>query len=190
MTKNMKQSWELNDFVFAAITGALIFAFAFLLGSGIILVTGVPATGGIANILVAVFFMTIAKHIKPKFGFATLALAITFTIAIPTIIGGTPGVYKIIVGILIGLTIDFTVLILRGSNISYLIGCSFGAMVSIVSIFLAMKVMNFPGIEKLQPLMKYLIPFQGLNGLLGAFLGNKVFNSRLKDLSVIKKFME
>ncbi len=185
----MRHKWELNDFVFAGITGALIFAFAFLLGSGIILATGIPATGGIANILVAVFFMTIAKHIKPKFGFATLSLAITFALAIPTIIGGTPGIYKIVVGILIGLTIDLTILLLKNSNVSYLIGCSLGAMISIISIFFAMTIMDFPGVDKLQPLMKYLVPLQGLNGLIGAFLGNKVFHSRLKSLPAIKKMM-
>lgn len=185
----MRQKWELNDFVFAGITGALIFAFAFLLGSGIILATGIPATGGVANILVAVFFMTIAKHIKPKFGFATLSLAITFALAIPTIIGGPPGVYKIVVGILIGLTIDMTIFLFRNTNISYLIGCSLGAMVSIISIYFAMIIMDFPGIDKLEPLMKYLVPLQGVNGIIGAFLGNKVFNSRLKSLPAIKKIM-
>lgn len=188
--KRTKKSWELNDFVFAGITGALIFAFAFLLGSGIILATGIPATGGIANIFVAVILMTIAKHIKPKFGFATLALAITFTIAIPTIIGGTPGAYKIIVGILIGITIDSFVLIFKNSNVSYLIGCTLGAMVSIVSIFIAMKVMDLPGVDKLQPLMIYLVPIQGVNGLLGAFLGNYLFNSKLKNLPAIKRILE
>lgn len=188
--KKERNSWELKDFVFAGITGALIFAFAFLLGSGIILATGIPATGGIANILVAVLLMTIAKHIKPKFGFATLALAITFTIAIPTIIGGTPGAYKIIVGILIGVTIDSAVLIFKNTNISYLIGCSLGAMVSIVSIFIAMKIMVLPGVDKLQPLMLYLTPIQGVNGLIGAFLGNYIFNSKLKNLPAIKKILE
>lgn len=186
----MDKKWALNDFVFAGITGALIFAVAFLLGSGIILATGIPATGGIVNILVAVLLMVIAKHIKPKFGFATLALAITFAIAIPTIIGGTPGIYKILVGVAIGIVFDLAVYLFRNTNFSYLIAGSLGAVVSIVTIFVLMKIMDLPGIAKLTPLMKYLVPVQAVNGLVGAYLGNLIFNIRLKSIPAIKRMMQ
>ena len=185
----MNNSWKINDFAFAGITGALIFATAFLLGAGIILATGIPATGGIVNILVAVLVMTIAKHIKPKFGFATLSLTIMFAIAIPTIIGGTPGVYKILIGFLLGLTFDLVVYLLKNTNKSYLLAGALGSVVSIVSIFFAMKFLELPGVDKLQPLLKFLIPLQALNGLVGAFLGNKIFNNRLKDLPAVKRMM-
>lgn len=181
---------KLNDFIFAGICGALVFAVAFLLGSGIILATGIPATGGIVNILVAVLLMCIAKHIKPTFGFVTLAMTVTFSIAIPTIIGGPPGVHKILVGILIGLTFDVFVYIFKNSDKGYLIAGALASVVSIVSIFFAMKLIGLPGIEKLQPILLYLIIVQALNGLLGAFLGNKIFNSRLKNLPAIKRLMQ
>jgi ABC-type thiamin/hydroxymethylpyrimidine transport system permease subunit len=186
----MNNKWALSDFVFAGITGALIFAVAFLLGAGIILASGIPATGGIVNILVAVLLMAIAKHIKPKFGFAMLSLTITFAIAIPTIIGGTPGVYKIFVGFIIGLIFDLSIYLFRNSNKSYLLAGCLGAMTSIVSIFFAMKILGLPGIDQLTPLMKYLVPLQGVNGLLGAFLGNLIFNKRLKKLPAIKRIMQ
>lgn len=185
----MKTTWKINDFVFAGIVGALIFAVAFLLGAGIILASGIPATGGIVNILVAVLLMTIAKHIKPKFGFATLSLTIMFAIAIPTIIGGTPGAYKIIVGFLIGLTFDLVVYLLKNSSKSYLLAGALGSMVSIISIFFAMQILELPGVDKLKPLLKFLIPLQAVNGLLGAFIGNKIFNNRLKDLPAVKRMM-
>jgi hypothetical protein len=186
----MNNKWTINDFVFAGITGALIFAVAFLLGAGIILATGVPATGGIVNILVAVLLMVIAKHIKPKFGFATLALTITFAIAIPTIIGGTPGIYKIAVGLAIGIIFDLVISFFRNANFSYLIAGSLGAVVSIGTIFIAMQLMDLPGIDKLAPLMKYLIPIQAINGLVGALLGNLIFNKRLKTLPAIQRMMQ
>ena len=185
----MNNNWQLKDFVFAGIVGAIVFAIAFLLGSGIILATGIPATGGIANILAVAIFMTIAKHIRPIFGFATLALLITFALAIPTIIGGTPGVYKIIVGILIGLTFDVFVLLMKNSNKAYLLGGAIGAMVSIVSIYIAMVVLGLPGADKLQPLLIFLVPLQGINGMLGAWIGNKIFHNKLKDIPAIKRFI-
>ena len=185
----MNYNWKLNDFVFAGIVGAIVFAIAFLLGSGIILATGIPATGGIANILAVAIFMTIAKHIRPIFGFATLALLITFALAIPTIIGGTPGIYKIVVGVLIGLTFDVFVLLMKNSYKAYLLGGAIGAMVSIVSIYFAMVLLDLPGVDKLQPLLMYLVPLQGINGMLGAWIGNKIYYNKLKEIPAIKKFI-
>lgn len=185
----MKNNWQLRDFVFAGITGALVFATAFLLGSGIILATGIPATGGLVNIFAAVLLMTIAVRIVPKFGFATLAMAITFSIAIPTIVGGPPGAYKPIIGLLLGLTFDSIVTILKRTNSSHIIGGALASAMSITAIFFAMQILELPGVDKLQPLLKILIPIQALNGALGAWVGNTIFKKRLQNLPAVKRLI-
>lgn len=185
----MKNNWQLKDFVFAGISGALVFAIVFLLGSGIILATGIPATGGIVNIFAAVLLMTIAVRIVPKFGFATLAMAITFSIAIPTIVGGPAGAYKPIIGFLLGLTFDTIVTLMKRTTGSHILGGALASAMSLTAIFFAMQILELPGVEKLQPLLKFLIPIQALNGALGAWAGNTIFKKRLENLPAVKRLM-
>lgn len=185
----MHNEWTLRDFIFSGIAGALVFAVVFLLGSGIILATGIPATGGIVNIFAAVLLMTIAVRIIPKFGFATLTMAIVFSIAIPTIVGGPPGAYKPIIGFLLGLSFDVIVTFFRRSTLSHILGGAFSSALSITAIFFAMLILELPGVEQLQPLLKFLIPIQALNGALGAWAGNTIFKKRLENLPAVKRLL-
>lgn len=185
----MNKSWTLRDFVFAGIVGALVFAVVFLLGSGIILTTGIPATGGIVNIFAAVLLMTIAVRIIPKFGFATLTMTIVFSIAIPSIVGGPPGAYKPIIGFLLGFSFDIIIKLLKRTTFSHVIGGSFASALSITAIFIAMLIFELPGVDKLQPILKFLIPLQALNGALGALAGNAIFARRLSKLPAVKRLM-
>lgn len=185
----MNNKWHTKDFIFAGIAGALVFAIAFILGSGIILATGIPATGGLVNIFAAVLLMTIAVRIVPKFGFATLAMTITFSIAIPTIIGGPPGAYKPVIGFLLGFTFDCIVTLMKRSTASHIIGGALASAMSLTAIFFAMQMLELPGVEKLQPLLKFLIPIQAINGALGAWAGNAIFKKRLQKLPAVKRLM-
>lgn len=185
----MEDKWALKHFIISGIVAALTFALAFALGAGIIFATGIPATGGILNIFVAVLVVMIGLKIVPKFGFGTLTMAIMFAIAIPTVIGGPPGVYKIIDGILIGLTLDIITSIGRRSDLSHVIAGSVGAMVSILSLYFALVILNLPGVDRLAPLLKFLVPLQGITGALGTWAGLAIFKKRLKNISAIQRLM-
>lgn len=184
-----EQGWEIKHFVMAGIFSATAFAVAFVLGAGIILATGIPATGGIANIFAAVFILIIGVKLVPKFGFATLTVGLLFTLAIPTIIGGPPGVYKIANGTLIGLVVDIVLVIGRRSRLAHIIGGSIGAVVSILSIYAALVIFRLPGVEKLAPLLLPLTILQALMGAVGAFASLLIFERRLSKLNAVKRLM-
>ncbi len=186
----MENKWRVKHFIISGIVAALTFALAFALGAGIIFATGIPATGGILNIFAAVVVVMIGMKIVPKFGFATLTMAIMFTIAIPTVIGGPPGVYKVVDGILIGLTLDIITAIGKRSKLSHIIAGSIGAMVSILSLYFALVILNLPGVTKLAPLLKFLVPLQGITGALGSWVGLSIFEKRLKNISAIQRLMD
>ena len=78
---------------------------------------------------------------------------------------------------------------MKNSYKAYLLGGAIGAMVSIVSIYFAMVLLDLPGVDKLQPLLMYLVPLQGINGMLGAWIGNKIYYNKLKEIPAIKKFI-
>jgi len=182
--------WQLKQFVLSGIFATLTFSIAFILGSGVILATGIPATGGIVNIFAAVLVMMIGIKIVPKFGFATLTMGIMFAIAIPTVIGGSIGIYKVLNGMLIGLTFDLVVFLGKRTTFSYIIGGALGSMVSILTLYYALFYLELPGVDKLYPLLKYLVPLQGINGALGAWVGLSIFNKRLMKLSAIQRLMD
>src|ERR1043166_8100416 len=134
------QKWEIKDFVLSGILAALTFALAFALGAGIILATGIPATGGIANMFVAVLVLVIGVQMAPKFGFGTLTIGLVFTFAIPTIIGGPPGAYKVVNGIVIGFVADTVLALGRRTRWSHILAGALGSVTSILSVYVALVV--------------------------------------------------
>src|ERR1700694_1178089 len=119
--------WPLKIYLLSPMLAALTFALAFALGAGLIVATGIPATGGIANIFVAVLIMIIGVKIAPRFGFATLTIALVFLFAIPTVIGGPPGPQKIINGLVIGLTADVILALGQRTRWAHIVAGSVGA---------------------------------------------------------------
>lgn len=181
--------WQVKHYILSGIFAALTFATAFALGAGVIIATGIPATGGFVNIFAAVFVVMIGLKIVPKFGFGILTMCIMFTLAIPTVIGGPPGLYKIVIGLLIGLTFDTVIYLGKKTSFSYILAGSLGAVVSIVSVFLSLLLLQLPGVEQLQPLMKFLVPLQAITGALGAWTGTLVFQKRLSKISAIRRLL-
>jgi hypothetical protein len=181
--------WEIKHFIISGILAAVTFAIAFALGAGIILATGIPATGGIANIFVAVLILVIGARMVPKFGFATLTVGLVFTFAIPTIIGGPPGVYKVANGVLIGLVVDVILVAGRRSRWAHVLGGACGSMVSILSIYVALVLLKLPGAQRLAPLLLPLTLMQAILGALAAWIGLIIFERRLSRLTSVQRLV-
>jgi hypothetical protein len=183
-------NWRLQDYILSGVFAALIFATAFLLGSGIIMATGIPATGGIANILAAVLVLVVGAHLVPKPGFGVLTMGLMFTLAIPTLIGGPPGAFKIANGILIGLVFDIVVILGQRGFWAYVAAGSLAAVTSITSIYAAMLLLGLPGAEKLQPLLLPLTIMQAITGAIGGWLGSMIYERRLKNLRFVRQLRD
>lgn len=181
--------WTTRVFVLAGMFAAVMFALAFALGAGIITATGIPATGGIANIFVAVFILMIAVRLVPVFGFATLTLTLLFTLAVPTVIGGPPGPQKILSGLAVGLCIDIVLAAGGRSFTAHVVAGSVGAAVSILSIYGLLLVMRLPGADRLAPLVAPLTVVQAVLGGTAAWLGCRLFDSRLEKLSAVRRLV-
>lgn len=178
--------WQTRDFVVAGVFAAMTFGVAFALGAGIIMSTGIPATGGVANILAAILIVTVGALIVPKFGFLTLTLGLMFTLAVPTVIGGPLGAFKIINGLLIGIVMDTIVAMGQRRRAAFIIAGSIGAMVSILSIYAALVLLKLPAADRLWPLLFPLTGIQAIAGAIGAWVGWHIYHSRLKNLRFVK----
>lgn len=183
----MNFHWETRHFVLAGVTAAMTFAAAFALGAGVIVATGIPATGGLANIFVAVLLATVGAQIARVDGFGTLVVGLVFTFAVPTIVGGPPGPQKIINGVLIGLSFDL-IIALAGKRVwAYVLAGAVAAMVSIVSIYFTLVLLHLPGIDRLRSLLLPLTLAQGVLGSLGAYVATLIYRKRLRRLVAVQR---
>lgn len=183
-------SWPLKYYLMAAMLAALTFALALALGAGLILATGIPATGGIANIFVSVLLMIIGVKLVPRFGFATLTITLVFLFAIPTVIGGPPGPQKLINGLLIGGCADLVLLLGHRSRWAHVVAGSLGAMISILSIYAVLVVLGLPGADKLARLLLPLTIMQAVMGAFAAWLAVNIFDKRLSHLAAVKRLAQ
>ncbi len=182
--------WRIKHYILAGILASVTFAVAFALGAGIIAATGIPATGGVANIFAAVLVITIGLKLVPRFGFATLTLGLLFAFAVPTIICGPPGIYKIVNGVIVGLGVDVIVMLGKRTWLAHVAAGMVGAVLSIVSIYFALVLLGLPGADRLLPLLLPLAGLQAVIGAVAAWAGLSLFERRLKRLETVKRLMD
>lgn len=175
-----------KQYMFTGVMGALSFVLAFVLGSAIDIVTGIPLTGGIANGIIVGITLTIGAKGVNMFGGATVVALVATILAIPTPTLGPPGVYKVPIGFLAGLVWDICISVLRRRNIGYILGGASGSIVIIWGLFIALSVMGMPAAESLKRALIILLPFNAFLGGLGTYLGVLLFDRKLKHLTVIK----
>jgi hypothetical protein len=179
-----------KEYVYLGVIGALSFVLAFVLGNAVNIATGIPLTGGIINGIIVGMMLTIGIKAVDKFGAGTILWTIFAILAIPTVTLGPPGVYKIAVGVIGGLTWDVIISIFKRSNLGYILGGAIGSIVIIWGVFFAATFLGLPSAEKLRDALIFLIPFNGFLGAISVYVGLVIFDKKLKHLSVIENLRE
>lgn len=175
-----------KDLAICGAFGALILAMGFILGSAIIMVTGIPATGSLLNVIVAVFIAVIGLKLVHKFGAAIIMLTVEGAISVPTIINGPPGIHKILLLFIVGLTADIILLLTKRSNKGYYLMGLIAGIEIVTLIYASLVLLGLPGADKLQAILIPLAAFSGLMGAIGAYLGVKIYDGKLQNLSVVQ----
>jgi hypothetical protein len=179
-----------KEYLFLGVMGAVSFVFAFILGSAVNIATGIPLTGGIINGIIVGVMLTIGIKGVDKFGAGTILWVVFSILAIPTVTLGPPGIYKVAVGLLGGLTWDVTISIFKRSKIGYILGGAVGSIVIIWGVFLAATLLGLPSAEKLRSALIFLIPFNGLLGAVSVYAGLIIYDKKLRHLSVFNNFKD
>jgi hypothetical protein len=170
-----------------ALFGALIFLEAFILGSAVISVTGIPATGSLLNVFFGLFFLSIGVRLVPRFGSATIMATLEGILTIPTVINGPPGVQKILMMFLLGLIFDIIIYLSKGSNRGYIIGGAVGGAGIVTFIYASLVLLGLPGAAQLQVILIPLIIANIILGGTGAYAGLWIFEKKLKHRGFIKQ---
>ena len=179
--------FKTKELVAMALFGAIIFAIAFVLGTAILAVTGIPATGGLANVLVGVLLLVIGVKTINKFGVGTIIMTIEGALSVPTLINGTPGVHKIFLMLLMGLIFDIIVVMFKRTKKGFILGATLGTLVLPWAMYYAMVLMGLPGPEKLQPILIPISLAYAVLGAVGAWMGLILYEKKLKDKAFVKQ---
>lgn len=167
--------------------GGMLFAINLSLGAGLTYATGNPGFSGLITGLTTSFVLYMLMSTTKKFGAITIAFTLYCLLAIPTVLMGPPGVYKIFVGFICGLTFDCILYVFRYKFYSFLLGFLGYVLVMLAGIYLAYSYLNLPQLERFKSLMFVLATVFTVEGWLAAFLSKIAFEKRIKKLSVVKK---
>jgi len=121
-----------------------------------------------------------------KFGSATILGFVYALLATPTPLFGPPGIYKIVLGISLGLVVDIIALIFRYRNIAYYIAPVIGNILSVFELILAYKLLGLPGAEQIIAILPYMLLILSVEALIGGWLGIKIYN-KIKDKRIIRQ---
>jgi ABC-type thiamin/hydroxymethylpyrimidine transport system permease subunit len=108
------------------------------------------------------------------------------TLAIPTVILGPPGVYKILLGLYMGIIFELLLLIFQYKRWSYVFGLAFTFAASVPMEYYLFKILGLPAAEQIKPMILAIIVVYFVNGLLGSWLGMKFYHKKIKKLQVVQ----
>ena len=179
-----------RQYIFLGAIGAIGFVLAFGLGSFVNALTGTPLTGGLVNGIIVGVILTLGLKSVPKFGAGIIIWIVFSALAIPTITMGTPGAYKIVVGVFSGLIWDTVVYLFKRSNAGYILGSAIGGSAVIIGTLIAAIMLGLPSAEKLQSAIYLLLGIYGVMGIFSGWLGVSLYNKKLSHLALFKRLTE
>ena len=182
----MFKKFKTKELVFIALMGALSFILAISLGTLLTVITGIPLMGGmILNWLIAYLFILTALVVK-KFGVVTLTLFIYSVLSIPTNNFGPPGIYKLIIGISLGLLLDIILYSGKYKKWTYYFGAALGFLIVMHYLYLLLKLLEITLDHRITPFVIIFMSVYCIQGLLGAWLARLTYR-RIKDKRIIKQ---
>ena len=183
----MLKKFDTKELVFIALIGALVFAQAFILGVVLIAATGTSMTGGLITAFTTAFILVLAALTIQKFGTITIIVLIHTVLSSPTINLGPPGVYKIGLGIILGLVVDSVLYFGKYKRFAYYISFAFGYAALVPAMFYFLTLLGMPAADKLAP---FILPMMGIyvvESLLATWLARVIYFKKLKNKRIIKQ---
>ena len=168
---------------------ALLFAINMALGAAVTMATGIP----IASILVTGFFfglfIMLTGTIAGKYGSLTVFMTLYSVFAIPTVLMGPPGIFKVGVGFAMGIGMDLGVALFKRRKISFYLGLILAEVFGIPLFYWSFIALGLPGKEQFMKLWPAVGGIAIITGSIGIFVGQMLFDKRLKNLSQVKALM-
>lgn len=150
-------------------------------------ISGIPLIGGTLSAVPDAAVVFLGAYLVPRRGGITLFALILLTLSTITPSFGPPGLYKIFIGLALGLIFEAVLLLGRRHTWSYFVGTSLAFAASIPVTYWAWKVFGLPGVEALAPRIPLLMAIYATLALFGAWLGRVVYERRLRHIPAIER---
>lgn len=142
------RKFTLRELALMGVFGALLFFSTFVLGSAILMATGIPASGAIVTITTAFFILIIGAKIVDKFGAATVIVTLAAIFAIPTLTFGPPGLQKVPNFLVVGLVIDIVISLFQRVDRGYIIAGAITGLIMPTTMYVTMVLVGLPACSK------------------------------------------
>jgi ABC-type thiamin/hydroxymethylpyrimidine transport system permease subunit len=151
--------------------------------------TGTPLVGGLIAGLFDGIILYTGVRLVPKIGAPTVIALVVTALSVPTVNFGPPGPYKILVGLVLGLTYDVFLLATRRATWAYIVGMGVTFAASVPATYFIWLRFGIPGNEKLEQIMAGLAGIYFVLGVIGSTVGHLFFERRLKRLARVRALL-
>ena len=149
--------------------------------------TGIPGMGYILTGFFLVILAVITVLVVRKFFVVTLIALIYGFLISPTNLLGPPGFYKMIMLLIIGLIADTVIFLFKYKKIGYYFTFLIANLVSLPIWILMLKLLGLPGIKEILSFIWIYAAIYAIQGLVGAWIGIKLYEKKLKNKRIIKQ---
>ncbi len=181
---------NIRELTFIGFMGLLMFLLSFLLGNTLTLLIPIPGISGLTNLIIHGIIIAILLLVIRKFWVATILWCIYGLLSIPTnLMAGLPGLYKLMVAIIVGIIIDTVVYVFKYKTKGiYFSMIAMAIVESLILLWLYVK-LSVPGTDFFINYWPIVIVLFAILMCLGSFIGIKIFY-KLKNKRVIKLIKE
>ncbi|MHA1111172.1 MAG: hypothetical protein ACTSRE_08715 [Promethearchaeota archaeon] len=163
--RQKKRIFSLPELIFITSIAVLNVAFDLMVSPILIIVVGHIIAGILIMVPINFIFISLTKHLVDRIGALTLYMLVFSSIAIPTTFFGTPGVYKILIGVVIGFLLDLAYSIKKPFWLKIILGGVLGPIFWWNGVFLIWTALNFPFVAGLSNGINTIINLSGFLSL-------------------------
>jgi hypothetical protein len=149
-----------------------------------------PLMGGLLSGFFDAILIFLAIYLVPRRGAPLLFAVFLLTLSTVTPSFGPIGLYKISIGLGLGLTIEAWLLLMGRSILAYVAGTAIAFGLSIPMTYFAWVSFGIPGADLVRPIMFWLILAYTVLGALGASTGAWIYKTRLSRHATIVRLRE
>lgn len=170
-----------KELVFLAILTATLFVFDVTIVMGIKLATGgIEGAGLVVDTILLLAAATIAGRVVPKFGTFTIVATLYTILLIPLPLVGPPGVYKVGLGLALGIMADVLLWLFRYCKIGYYVSLPAANILSLPLLLWMLIVLGLPGVDEMRSLILVFAAIVAIESLFGVWAGMWIYEKKLR----------
>ena len=170
--------------------GGLLFAVNLFIGAGLTYATGNPSFDMLVIGFTTFFLLYVLVSMTKTFGAITIASTLYCISAVPVVLMGPPGIYKILIGIVGGLVFDAILYFFKYRFLVFLIGIIGYIVTSMAGVYLAYGLLDFDQFEKFRSYIVIVTCVYIVSALVSTWLVRIVWEKRISKLSLVKQFIK